>query len=71
MTFRPQAIDGGKAVQGQFVCPWCGSTFSRRSIASDGAYSLEEHWQAARQCGRNRNVNSQTQAKYNILEDGE
>lgn len=52
------------AKQGNFVCPWCGSTFHRRD-------SLDDHWAKNPQCGRNRAVNSQLQQKYNVIEPDE
>lgn len=47
-----------------FVCPWCGASFARRFIASDGVYSLEEHWRVSPECSSNRAVNNPTQSKY-------
>jgi hypothetical protein len=49
-----------------FVCPWCGSRFERRHIASDGVWSLEEHWRRTPECSANRAVNNPTQSKYDI-----
>lgn len=64
MSFKPQVIDGGKGQQGQFVCPWCGSTFARRHVASDGVLSLEEHWQTNPRCKALASVNNPLQTKY-------
>lgn len=54
---------------GQFVCPWCGATFARRWIASDGVPSLEEHWLQRPECSANRAVNNPTQSKYDVRDD--
>ena len=61
MTF--QSIDGSKGKGGNFVCPWCGASFERRWIASDGVMSLEEHWKTSPRCSQNRHVSNQTQSK--------
>ncbi len=55
---------------GPFVCPWCGATFGRRWISSDGEASLEEHWATSPACSANRSVNNPTQSKYDVV-DGE
>jgi hypothetical protein len=56
-------IDGGRDER-TFVCPWCGATFTRRFIASDGVESLEEHWAGSPECSANRDTNNPTQSKY-------
>jgi hypothetical protein len=61
------ALPGGP---GQFACTWCGATFERRWIASDGVRSLEEHWATSTACSANRTVNNPTQSKYDVV-DGE
>lgn len=49
-----------------FVCPWCGTTFARRWIASDGELSLEEHFAKNPECSANQLVNNPTQSKYDL-----
>lgn len=61
---RLSVIPGGGG--GQFACPWCGATFARRFIASDGVASLEEHWLVSPACSANRSVNNPTQSKYDV-----
>ena len=48
----------------RFVCPWCADHFATRA-------ELEEHWQAAPACRRNRGVSNPTHSKYDgMLPDG-
>ena len=54
---------------GGFVCPWCGATFARRWIASDGVPSLEEHFATNPECWANRGVNNPTQSKHDVRDD--
>lgn len=56
-------VQGGK---GNYPCPWCGKTFHRRYIASDGELSLEEHWLADPRCRNQAMVNNPTQSKYGM-----
>lgn len=72
MTDKPafEVLEGGKhRREPGFVCPWCGLTFTRRFIASDGVMPLEEHWAADPRCRRHANVNNQTQTKYGKHDD--
>lgn len=61
---RFQVLDGGLSAEPGFVCPWCGESFARRYIASDGVASLEEHWATDPRCKAHAHVNNQTQTKY-------
>lgn len=56
-------IDGQKDDL-KVVCTWCGSKFLKRE-------DLDDHWATDPRCRRNRNVNNQTQTKYNIVEPGD
>ena len=54
---------------GAYACPWCGRTFARRWIASDGLLSLEEHFATNPECSVNRGVNNPTQSKHDVRDD--
>lgn len=53
---------------GNYPCTWCGKTFQRRYIASDGIMSLEEHWTADPRCKTLARVSNQTQSKYGMAD---
>lgn len=67
MGMRPELVV--EFPDARYVCPWCGATFARRWIASDGVPSLDEHWRRKPDCSANRSVNNPTQTKYDVRDD--
>lgn len=66
---KPTLVPPYERPRGNFVCPWCGRTFTFRYPESAKAAgkgmgdSLEDHWERQKRCGRNRQVNDPSQQK--------